>query len=247
MRVEHEAGDASGAARRKPILILEDESFLARAIRDELSAEGYETVTANTVSDGLEAARTLDPALIVADRMVADVDSLSMIESFRQGRSGPPVLFVSGLSSVDERIRALKGGGDDYLTKPFSLGELSARVSALLRRTGGGAAQTHLAVGPLKLDLLAREATRGERAIELLPAEFKLLEYMMRHAGQAVTRAMLLEDVWGYRSMPRTNLVDVHVGKLRRKVDADGEPPLLHSLRGVGFMLRVDERESGLG
>ncbi|WP_395665838.1 response regulator transcription factor [Methylocella sp.] len=234
MRIDNEA-----VSRRGPILIVEDEFHIAKAIGDELSAEGYETVTARTVSDGVEAARALDPALIIADRMVDDVDSLTMIDRFGRGEARPPVLFVSGLASVDERIRALKGGGDDYLTKPFSLGELSARVGALLRRRQD-AAETSLAVGPLRLDLLARTAARGARAIELLPAEFKLLEYLMRNAGQTVTRAMLLGDVWGYRAMPRTNLVDVHIGKLRRKLEADGEPPLLHSVRGVGFTLRVD-------
>ena len=148
--------------------------------------------------------------------------------------------MVSALASVDERIRGLKAGGGDYLIKPFAMDELAARVEALLRRSSDTRATT-LQVGPLKLDLIARSASRGERALDLLPAEFKLLEYLMRHSGQTVTRAMLLEDVWHYRFMPRTNLVDVHIGKLRRKLDLPGDPPLIRSVRRSGFMLHAGE------
>ena len=148
--------------------------------------------------------------------------------------------MVSALASVDERIRGLKAGGDDYLIKPFAIDELAARVEALLRRSSDTRATT-LQVGPLKLDLIARSASRGERPLDLLPAEFKLLEYLMRHSGQTVTRTMLLEDVWHYRFMPRTNLVDVHIGKLRRKLDLPGDPPLIRSVRRSGFMLHAGE------
>ncbi|ACK52311.1 two component transcriptional regulator, winged helix family [Methylocella silvestris BL2] len=230
--------DIKTAARwQRPILIVEDESFVAKAIEDELRANGYESVAVSTAEDGFEAARALDPMLIIADRMLAGVDSLSIIERLRRDDAHLPVLFVSGLTAVDERIRALKAGGDDYLTKPFALGELAARVDALLRRSQS-AQDTALVVGPLMLDRISRMAQRGARAIALLPAEFKLLEYMMRHAGQTLSRAMLLEDVWGYRSLPNTNLIDVHIGKLRRKIDAAGETPLIHSVRGAGFTLQ---------
>jgi two-component system, OmpR family, response regulator len=147
---------------------------------------------------------------------------------------------VSALASVDERIRGLKAGGDDYLIKPFAMDELAARVEVLLRRSNGSRA-TILQVGPLRLDLIERSAVRGERMLDLLPTEFKLLEYLMRHAGQTVTRTMLLEDVWHYRFLPQTNLVDVHIGKLRRKVDMAGDLPLIRSVRGSGFMLHAGD------
>jgi two-component system OmpR family response regulator len=144
---------------------------------------------------------------------------------------------ISSLSTVDDRILGLKAGGDDYLTKPFAMGELIARVEALLRRAKPERATT-LSVGPLVVDLISRSVRRGDRDIVLLPREFSLLEYLMRHAGLSVTRAMLLEDVWNYRASTQTNVVDVHVGNLRRKIDADGEPRLIESVRGIGFRLR---------
>ncbi|PNG24443.1 response regulator transcription factor [Methylocella silvestris] len=235
--IKAEAPSENPARRQRPILIVEDESFVAKAIEDELRANGYEAVSVSTAEDGFEAARALDPMLIIADRMLAGVDSVSIIERLRRDDAHLPVLFVSGLTAVDERIRALKAGGDDYMTKPFALGELAARVEALLRRSQS-VQERALVVGPLSLDRITRMAQRGARAIALLPAEFKLLEYMMRHVGQVLTRAMLLEDVWGYRSLPNTNLIDVHIGKLRRKIDADGETPLIHSVRGAGFTLQ---------
>ena len=147
------------------------------------------------------------------------------------------MLVLSALGAVDDRVRGLRAGGDDYLAKPFALVELVARLEALLRRPSDTRETSR--VGPLELDLIDRTARRGARQIELLPREFRLLEYMMRREGQVLTRAMLLEDVWNYRFVPQTNLVDVHIGRLRRKVDAPGEPPMIHSLRGAGFMLRA--------
>ena len=147
---------------------------------------------------------------------------------------------MSALASVDERIRGLKAGGDDYLIKPFAMGELAARVEALLRRSSNSRA-TVLQVGPLRMDLIERSAARGERLLDLLPTEFKLLEYLMRHPGQVLARTMLLEDVWHYRNMPQTNLVDVHIGKLRRKLDMAGDTPLIRSVRRSGFMLHVGD------
>jgi two-component system OmpR family response regulator len=231
---------ANGSLDQVLILVVEDEPDMAREIATQLTGLGYLARIAETGAAGLEAARRDRAALLIVDRMLNGIDSLSMIETLRKEGIRSPVLVVSALASVDERVRGLKAGGDDYLIKPFAMDELAARVEALLRRSSDTRATT-LQVGPLKLDLIARSASRGERALDLLPAEFKLLEYLMRHSGQTVTRAMLLEDVWHYRFMPRTNLVDVHVGKLRRKLDLPGDPPLIRSVRRSGFMLYAGE------
>jgi len=166
------------------------------------------------------------------------MDGLTIIEALRQDKVRTPVLILSAIGAVGERVRGLRAGGDDYLTKPFDLAELIARVEALLRRPAESR-ETTLRVGPLELDLIARAAKRGERGIELLPREFRLLEYMMRRKEQLLTRAMLLEEVWKYKFVPQTNLVDVHMGRLRRKVDEPHEQPMIHNVRGVGFILRV--------
>ncbi len=227
------------ARERGALLVVEDEPAMAWEIECELQSLGYGVKVAATEKAGLELARSTNPALLIVDRMLGGVDSLSMIATLRREGMTKPILFLSALAAVDERIRGLKAGGDDYLTKPFAMGELAARVEALLRRSNGTAV-TNLRVGPLEIDLIARTARRGERALELLPTEFKLLEYFMRRPGQTVTRTMLLEDVWHYRLLPQTNLVDVHVGKLRRKMDAAGEPSLIRSIRRSGFVLDVD-------
>jgi two-component system OmpR family response regulator len=170
--------------------------------------------------------------------MLPGLDGLSVVETLRGEGIRTPVLVLSALNAVNDRVRGLRAGGDDYLAKPFALSELAARLEALLRRPAD-ARETLLHVGPLELDLLARTACRGRRELELLPREFQLLEYMMRREGQVLTRAMLLENVWNYRFVPQTNLVDVHIGRLRRKVDAPDEPPMILSVRGSGFMLRA--------
>ncbi len=235
--MKEKASDVSINA--KPVLVIEDEPAMAQTIGDELKRLGYAVTLASSAAEGLKAARLDDAALIIVDRMLSGADSLAMIETLRSEGIRTPVLVVSGLSAVDERIRGLKAGGDDYLTKPFALGELTARVEALLRRTQDARA-TELRVGSLVIDLIARTVRRGGHEIELLPTEFKLLDYFMRRPGQVVTRSMLLEEVWGYRFLPQTNLVDVHVGKLRRKLDAEGQPPVIRSIRLTGFMLDVD-------
>jgi two-component system OmpR family response regulator len=166
------------------------------------------------------------------------MDGLAVIERLRHEQIRTPVLVLSALGEVDDRVRGLRSGGDDYLAKPFALVELVARIEALLRRPSD-TRETLLRVGPLELDLIDRTARRGNRQIELLPRECRLLEYMMRREGQLVTRAMLFEDVWNYRFVPDSNLVDVHMGRLRHKVDAAGEPPMIHSQRGAGFVLRA--------
>jgi len=212
---------------------------MAWEIAAELESLGYLVRVAATEGAGLEALRSEPAELLILDRMLSGVDSLSMIETLRSEGVQIPVLVVSALAAVDERIRGLKAGGDDYLAKPFAMGELAARVEALLRRSSEARA-TILRVGSIEIDLIERTASRGQRVLDLLPAEFKLLEYLMRHAGQTVTRTMLLEDVWHCRFAPQTNLIDVHIGKLRRKVDGPGDPPLIRSIRRSGFVLNVD-------
>jgi two-component system OmpR family response regulator len=170
--------------------------------------------------------------------MLPGLDGLAVIETLRGEGIKTPVLVLSALSAVNDRVRGLRAGGDDYLAKPFALSELAARLEALLRRPADPR-ETVLHVGSLELDLLARTASRGRRELELLPREFQLLEYMMRREGQVLTRAMLLENVWNYRFVPQTNLVDVHIGRLRRKVDGPDELPMILSVRGAGFMLRA--------
>jgi two-component system, OmpR family, response regulator len=231
-------GELPEPVQRRLILLVEDEPDMAQEVALQLGERGYDVKIANTEAAGLEAARSDAASLMIVDRMLHGVDSLAMIETLRSEGLQAPVLFVSALASVDERIHGLKAGGDDYITKPFNMGELSARVEALLRRSTAGRATT-LRVGPLELDLIERRAMRDKRELSLLPREFKLLEYLMRHPNQIVTRTMLLEDVWNYRFLPQTNLVDVHIGKIRRKVDGPGEIPLIECVRRAGFMLHA--------
>ena len=209
---------------------------MAREIAAELNSLGYFVSIASTEAAGLEAARSNAADLLIVDRMLSGTDSLSMIVMLRSEGIRVPVLMISALASVDERIRGLKAGGDDYLIKPFAMDELAARVEVLLRRAGD-TRSTILRVGPLEIDLIERTARRGGRVLDLLPSEFKLLVYLMRHPGQIVTRTMLLEDVWHYRVCPQTNVVDVHISKLRRKVDMPCDPPLIRCIRSTGFKL----------
>lgn len=218
------------------VLLIEDDAETCAEIRGALAERGYAVAVAGTGLAGLTMARGGGFDVLVVDRMLPELDGLAVIETLRAEQVRTPVLVLSALGAVDDRIRGLKAGGDDYLTKPFALGELTARIEALLRRPLE-TRTTVLRVGPLSLDLIDRRARRGEREIELLPREFKLLEYLMRRPDQVVTRDMMLEDVWNYRFLPQTNLVDVHIGKLRRKVDAPGEAPMIRGVRGAGFML----------
>jgi len=172
------------------------------------------------------------------DRMLpGGIDGLAIITTLRQTGNQTPVLILSALSDVDERIKGLRSGGDDYLTKPFAFGELLARLDALARRGRSTPTETSLAVGDLRMDLLSRKVSRGERAITLQNREFKLLEYLMRHVDQVVTRTMLLESVWDYHFDPQTNVVDVHISNLRQKLEQSGEKPLLRTVRNAGYML----------
>ena len=220
------------------VLVIEDDDGTADEIVTALNDRGYMLDRATDGTEGLQRARSGGWDVLVVDRMLPGLDGLSVVETLRGEGIRTPVLVLSALNAVNDRVRGLRAGGDDYLAKPFALSELAARLEALLRRPGDPR-ETFLRVGPLELDLLARTACRGRRELELLPREFQLLEYMMRREGQVLTRAMLLENVWNYRFVPQTNLVDVHIGRLRRKIDAPGEPPTILSVRGAGFMLRA--------
>jgi two-component system OmpR family response regulator len=224
--------------KRPPVLLIEDEKGLAEEIGAELRRLGYLVHHVETVVEGFGAARAGGAAIMVVDRMLHGSDGLSMVETLRSEGVKTPVLVISALSSVDERIRGLKAGGDDYLVKPFAMAELAARVEALLRRLDD-VRTTKLRAGDLEMDLIEQTVRRGETAIDLLPREFKLLEYFLRRPNQIVTRAMLLEGVWHYRFIPETNVVDVHIGNLRRKIDIAGAPTLIANIRGAGFMLNA--------
>jgi two-component system, OmpR family, response regulator len=220
------------------ILLIEDDSETAQEVTAELIDRGLEVQWAANGIEGLDKARSLQPDALIVDRLLPGMDGLSVIEALRKDQVRTPVLVLSALGAVDDRVRGLRMGGDDYLTKPFAVVELVARIEALLRRPADNR-ETTLRAGPLELDLIERSAQRGERKIDLLPREFRLLEYMMRRNDQLLTRAMLLEEVWNYKFIPNTNLVDVHMGRLRHKVDGEGESPLIHNVRGAGFILRA--------
>ncbi|OAJ66759.1 two-component system response regulator [Gluconobacter cerinus] len=222
------------------LLLVEDDESIASEVSEELKTRGYDVTWVDNGILGLEAAQSGQYDLMVVDRMLPEMDGLSVIEALRRQKITLPVLVLSALSAVDDRVNGLKAGGDDYLTKPFAMEELAARLEALLRRPTDSRV-TVLRVGPLEMDLIERKVSRSGRDVELLPREFRLLEYMMRRPGTVLTRTMLLEDVWNYRFVPQTNLVDVHIGKLRRKIDLHGETPLIHSIRGAGFSLRVSD------
>jgi two-component system, OmpR family, response regulator len=220
------------------ILVVEDNERVARFITRGLREAGHTVDHADNGRDGMFIAASERYDVIVLDRMLpGDIDGLAIIEALRKSGNRTPILILSALNDVDERIRGLRSGGDDYLTKPFAFGELLARVDALARRGGEGDAQRALQVADLRMDLLSRRVTRGSRTITLQPREFKLLEYLMRHANQVVTRTMLLEAVWDYNFDPQTNVVDVHISKLRQKIEHDAERPLVRTVRNAGYML----------
>ncbi len=220
------------------ILIVEDNERVTRFVVKGLQEAGHTADHAANGRDGLFLAASERYDVIIMDRMLpGQIDGLAIIEALRKSGNRTPILILSALADVDERIKGLRSGGDDYLTKPFAFGELLARLDALSRRGGQDGGQTALEVGDLRMDLLSRRVTRGSRAIVLQPREFKLLEYLMRHAGQVVTRTMLLENVWDYHFDPQTNVVDVHISKLRQKIDSDSDEPLLKTVRNAGYMI----------
>ena len=220
------------------ILVVEDDVGTAAEIAEALGDSGFAVDCAHTGRDGLVKATATDYQAIVLDRMLPGLDGLGVLSALRAVGVETPVLILSALSAVDERVRGLRAGGDDYLTKPFEFVELTARIEGLIRRQAMPEPETKLGFGDLELDLPHREVRRAGRLIELLPREYRLLEYLVRHAERVVTRSMLLEEVWGYRYDERTNVIDVHIGKLRRKLESGGLPPLIHTVRGAGYVLR---------
>lgn len=221
------------------LLLIEDDAATAEEILSDLRGRGHEVAWAATGPEGADEARSGTWNAIILDRMLPGLDGLTLLRDLRGGGDRTPALVLSALGDVDERICGLRAGGDDYLGKPFVLGELAARIEALLRRPADSR-ETVLRVGTLELDLLAGTGRRGVRDLDLLPRELKLLEYLMRRPGRVVTRAMMFEEVWNYRFAPKSNLIDVHVGRLRRKLEVEGEPILIHNVRGEGFTLNPD-------
>jgi two-component system OmpR family response regulator len=224
------------------ILLVEDNQQVSQFVRKGLQENGHAVDHADNGRDGLFLASSEAYDAIILDRMLpGGIDGLAIIESLRKTGNKTPILILSALAEVDDRIRGLRAGGDDYLAKPFAFGELAARLDALARRSQGAETQTALTVGDLKMDLLGRKVMRAGKAIQLQPREFKLLEYLMRHADQVVTRTMLIENVWDYHFDPQTNVIDVHISRLRQKIDSDFEMPILHTVRGIGYKLGVNE------
>jgi two-component system OmpR family response regulator len=219
------------------LLIVEDDAEASQAMARGLAEAGHDCRIAADGQAGLIAAHESRFDVMIVDRMTPRLDGVSMVEILRREGDQTPVLFLSALGEIAHRVEGLKAGGDDYLVKPYAFAELIARVEALARRRETGSVQTVLKVGDLEMDLIGRVVRRGGREIELQPREFQLLEFLMRHAGQSVTRAMLLEKVWEYHFDPQTNVIDVHISRLRSKIDKGFERPMLQTVRGAGYRL----------
>jgi len=221
------------------ILLVEDDEETRDYVVRGLREDGH---TVDTASDGLDALHQGSETphdLLIVDRMVPSLDGVSLVKALRAAGVQSPVLFLTALGAVADRVEGLEAGGDDYLVKPFSFAELRARVNALLRRPPLREEVTTLQVGDLRLDRLSRTATRGGTPLDLQAREFQLLEYLMLHAGRVVTRTMLLESVWGFHFNPASNIVDTHISRIRAKIDRGGDEPLIHTVRGAGYMLRA--------
>jgi heavy metal response regulator len=221
------------------ILVAEDDQVIADFVSHGLREAGYAVDVAGTGSDALRRAQDGGYDAAVMDVMLPELDGLSVIEQLRAKKNQMPVLILSARHTVDDRVKGLQAGGDDYLTKPFAFAELLARLQALLRRSGGASEPTRLTVGDLTLDLLSRRVERGGRPLDLRPREFALLEYLMRHPGRVLSKTMILSHVWGYSFDPGTNVVDVLVSRLRDKVDESFDTKLIHTVRGAGYVLKV--------
>ncbi|WP_295432950.1 response regulator transcription factor [uncultured Thiodictyon sp.] len=221
------------------VLLIEDDRQVAEYLRKALGEAGAVTDHAADGREGLLMAASGDYDALILDRMLPGLDGLAILRTLRASGNQTPVLILSALGEVDDRVDGLRAGGDDYLVKPFAFSELHARLEALLRRGAVDAPETRLRVADLEMDLLKREVTRAGRPIALQPREFRLLEYLLRHTGQVVTRTMLLEQVWDYHFDPQTNIIDVHISRLRGKIDREFDTPLLHTVRGAGYMLRA--------
>ncbi len=236
----HEAWHSTPIGNFMRILLIEDDTKTADYIVKGLGESGFSSNLASTGPDGLRMAIGGQYDAIIVDRMLPELDGLSIIKSLRAARINTPVLILSALAHVDERVTGLRAGGDDYLTKPFAFSELHARLEALLRRPSSMAQQTTLRVGDLTMDLLSRKVMRADRLIDLRPQEYKLLEYLMRRAGQVVTRTMLFEGVWDFHFDPQTNVVDVHISRLRQQIDRGFDKALIHTHRGGGYSISAD-------
>ena len=227
------------AGGRRRILVVEDDPETGEQLTDFLATSGYQADLAVNGADAMSRGRCADYAVMTIDRMLPDVDGLVVIRDLRNDGIVTPALILSALGEVDDRVRGLRAGGDDYLVKPFSFAELLARVEALARRSATVVKETVLRTGDLELDLISRTVTRNGRTIELLPREFQVLEYLVRNEGRVIPRAMLLQHVWDIHFDPTTNIIDVYVGRVRRKVDGEQAYPLIHTVRGVGFCVRA--------
>src|SRR4051794_34480495 len=236
----HEAAGSTTCRGAMKILIIEDDREAARYLVKGLAETGFVVDHAEDGRQGLFMASSSAYDALVVDRMLPGLDGLSLIAALRAAEIRTPALILSALGSVDDRVKGLRAGGDDYLVKPYAFSELLARIEALLRRgSAAPTAATKLRVGDLEMDLLARTVKRDGQTLDLLPREFRLLEFLMRHSGQVVTRTMLLEHVWDYHFDPQTNVIDVHISRLRQKIDKVFPKPLLHTVRGAGYMLRA--------
>ncbi|MGE5511230.1 MAG: response regulator transcription factor [Bacteroidota bacterium] len=220
------------------VLVIEDDREIAHFLQKGLKESGHSADLVEDGESGLEMARSDEYDVLIVDRMLPRRDGLSVVQALRSEGNRVPVLILSALGEVDDRVKGLKAGGDDYLTKPFALSELLARIEALARRSAPEELETRYVVGDLVLDRLSHKVSRAGEAILLQPREFRLLEYLMKHAGQVVTRTMLLENVWDYHFDPQTNVIDVHVSRLRSKIDKGFDKALLHTVRGAGYMIR---------
>ena len=221
------------------ILVVEDDAEAAGQLMEELTTSGYQVDLAATGNEALRRVAASEYAVITIDRMLPDIDGISVMRELRERGNTSPFLIISALGEVDERVRGLRAGGDDYLVKPYSFVELLARIEALGRRSDVIAKETILRVGDLAIDLIDRTASRRGKEIELLPREFQLLEYLVRNEGRVISRAMLLQHVWDLHFDPSTNIIDVYVGRVRRKLDDQQAYPLIHTVRGVGYCLRA--------
>ena len=229
------------ARSERRVLVIEDDIETAEQVADSLRTNTYSVDLAADGEDALNRALTSDYLVMTVDRLLPRIDGLEVIRRLRERGIWTPALILSALGEIDERVRGLRAGGDDYLVKPFASREMLARVDALARRSATIVRETMLRSGDLEVDLLARVARRHGREIPLLPREFKLVEYLVRNAGEVVSRAMLLQNVWDLHFDPSTNVIDVYVGRVRRKVDSGQTYPLIHTIRGVGFSLRAPE------
>ncbi|MEE3120767.1 MAG: response regulator transcription factor [Pseudomonadota bacterium] len=228
------------ATEKINVLLVEDDSAATALIEETLSGIGYRVSCAKDGVTGFDMAQAGNYDILIVDRMLPKRDGLTMVQQLRAAGQNAPVLFLSALGEVEDRVAGLRAGGDDYLVKPYAISELTARLEALARRQAGKN-ETSLTLADLSVDLVARTVMRAGEPIDMQPREFVLLEYLLRNQGQIVTRRMLLENVWNYQFDPQTNVIDVHISRLRAKIDRDFTSPLLHTIRGAGYMMRAED------